>query len=109
MSMKLLTQALIKRFEQVGSQEWSHDPLVIAKFFHPYSSRTWFATEYDPENEIFFGIVDWVEREFGNFSLAELESIRLAGIPMERDRDFEKRCSGIDCLKDFIKQMYPNG
>lgn len=107
--MKLLTQELIKRFEQVGSQEWNHDPLVIAKFFHPYSSRTWFATEYDPTDETFFGIVVGEETEFGRFSLMELESIRLAGIPMERDRGFEKKCSEIDCLKDFIKRMYPNG
>lgn len=107
--MKLLTQELIKRFEQVGSQEWNHDPLVIAKFFHPYSSWTWYATEYDPENKMFFGIVVWVETEFGDFSLEELESIKLGGIPMERDRDFEKKCSEIDGLKDFIKRMYPNG
>lgn len=107
--MKLLTQELIKRFEQVGSQEWNHDPLVIAKFFHPFSSRTWFATEYDPENEMFFGIVIWAETEFGNFSLQELEEIVIAWIPMERDRGFEKRCSEIDWLREFISLIYPNG
>ncbi len=33
--MKLLTNELIKRFEEVGSQEVIDDPIVIAKFFNP--------------------------------------------------------------------------
>jgi hypothetical protein len=32
--------------------------MVLAKFFHPFSSWTWYATEYDPEDKIFYGLVD---------------------------------------------------
>ena len=46
--MKLLTQALEKRFAEVGSQENEKDPIFIAKFFHPVVGFYWFASEYDP-------------------------------------------------------------
>ncbi len=90
--MKLLTKALEKRFAAVGRQEHAADPIVIAKYFHPFSSMTWYATEYDPENRTFFG---WVENgdcsELGYFSLDEIESVRVRGLAMERDLHFGER------------------
>ena len=53
--MKLLTKQLEKRFAQVGRQEDVKDPLVIAKFFNPAGSGTWYATEYYPDDRVFFG------------------------------------------------------
>lgn len=81
----LLTKALAARFASVGSQENVADPVVIAKFFHPMSSWTWYATEYDPTDKIFFGRVDGFESEWGNFSLEELETTKARGLGMERD------------------------
>jgi hypothetical protein len=52
--MKLLTIELLKTFERVGDQSQEKDPLVIAKFFHPFHHRTRYATEYDPQDRIFF-------------------------------------------------------
>jgi len=73
----LLSKELEARFKKVGSQEDCKDPIVIARFFNPTGSGTWYATEYDPEERIFFGYVsifgDWND-EWGNFSLDELES-----------------------------------
>ena len=54
MKVKLMTDKLLNRFEEVGSQEKVTDPIVIAKFFHPYSSWIWYATEYDPVTKEFF-------------------------------------------------------
>ena len=87
--MKLLTKELLKRFEQVGRQEDSSDPLVIAKYFNPCGAGTWYATEYDPISREFFGFVsifgDWND-EWGSFSLTELESYRgKFGLGIERD------------------------
>ena len=48
--------------------------IALVRFFTPRSNWTWYATEFDPEDEIFFGLVYGFEREFGNFSLEELES-----------------------------------
>jgi hypothetical protein len=77
--MKLMTKTLEARFAKIGSQEAKADPTVVAKFFNPAGSGTWLATEYDPENRIFFGYVsifgDHCD-EWGYFSLDELESVR---------------------------------
>ncbi len=75
--MRLMTETLEERFAQVGSQENKKDPVIIAKFFNPVGAGTWYATEYDPAQKMFFGYVsifgDWND-EWGYFSLAELES-----------------------------------
>jgi hypothetical protein len=93
--MKLLTKALEKRFALVGSQAEEKDPLVLAKFFNPTGAGTWYATEYDPSDRIFFGYVsifgDWND-EWGSFSLQELESYKgRLGLGIERDLYFEEK------------------
>lgn len=90
--MKLLTQELLERFQQVGRQEENQDPLVIAKFFNPTGAGTWYATEYNPSDKTFYGYVsifgDWND-EWGYFSLTELESLKGPfGLGIERDLYF---------------------
>lgn len=90
--MKLLTSSLLKEFARVGDQSQEEDPLVIAKFFPPEGFWTWYATEYDPENEIFYGYVVGDFPEWGYFSLCELERLRTRmGLPMERDLYFKPK------------------
>ena len=55
--MKLLTKKILKRFEKVGSQEDTDDPIIILKFFNATGAGTWYATEYNPEYKMFFGYV----------------------------------------------------
>lgn len=89
--MKLLTKALLKRFEQVGRQEEVEDPIVICKFFNPAGRGTWYATEFDPETRNFFGLAELDYSELGYFSLDELESVRLPfGLKIERDLYFDE-------------------
>jgi hypothetical protein len=84
--MTLLTQEIRRRLPKLYSQEHVRDPLVLAKFFTPDSSGTWYATEFDGA-DTFFGLVDGLERELGYFSLRELETARgPLGLPVERDR-----------------------
>lgn len=94
--MKLMTPELEARFAQVGDQSQTKDPLVVAKFFNPCGSETWYATEYDPENSICYGYVTGMfEDEWGTFSIAELESIRLPfGLTIERDLHFQEKSIG---------------
>ena len=87
--MRLMTKELEKRFAQVGSQENVKNPVIIAKFFNPQGAGTWYATEYDPKDKMFFGYVsifgDWND-EWGYFSLKELESYKgPLSIGIERD------------------------
>lgn len=93
--MKLMTKALEKRFAQVGNQSKAKDPLIIAKFFHPAGSATWFATEYNPKRRLFFGFVSLFgdhNDEWGSFSLDELESFTgWFGLGIERDRYWNEK------------------
>ena len=91
--MKLMTKALEAQFAKKGSQEHSGNPLVIAKFFNPTGPGHWWATEYNPDERMFFGYVQLFYDhcdEWGYFSLDELESLRVPpfGLPIERDRHF---------------------
>lgn len=85
-----MNKTLEARFKKIGSQETNPDPIVIAKFFNPYGAGTWYATEYKPDEKLFFGFVsihgDYCD-EWGYFSLEELESIRVKpfGLGIERD------------------------
>jgi hypothetical protein len=87
MPMKLMTKAIEKRFAEVGRQENVKDPIIVAKFFYPRGAGTWYATEYDPENRIFFGYVTGLGfDELGSFSLDEFEQYRDSwGLGIERD------------------------
>lgn len=90
--MKLITpefEELLKAYP-LHSQENETDPLVIAKFFDPCGSATWYIAEYDPVEKVAFGFVTGLhEDEFGYISLEELESIqRPYGLTIERDLYF---------------------
>ena len=82
--MKLLTKENREALPQLYTNEDKEDPNAIVKFFTPFSSWTWYATEFDGE-DTFFGLVDGHEKELGYFSLSELESL---GNKIERDRWF---------------------
>jgi hypothetical protein len=91
--MKLRTQEVLKRLPSLGSQT-QDDPIAQVKFFTPDAGRTWYATEGSPEGDdfIFYGFVQGVESEWGNFALSEIQSIRgRLGMPVERDRHFHPR------------------
>ncbi len=86
--MKLLTKAIEKKLPNLHETE-SQGAAAIAqvKFFTPWSSWSWYATEYDPVEKLFFGLVDGHDMEIGYFSLAELESLRSPmGLTIERDK-----------------------
>ena len=90
--MKLLTKELAAQFPKLLSTEKvpETDKVVIAKFFHPFSQITWYAVEYDPNDELFFGYVDnGPDSEWGYFSLREMSSLKVKGLGMERDLYFK--------------------
>ena len=95
--MELLTAELRQQLPPPYAQEHASDPIVHAKFFTPSSSWTWYVTEgsahYDPEDPergeedfIFFGFVIGFAKEWGYFSLNEMESARGPfGLSIEQD------------------------
>ena len=110
----LLPEMLKERMPALYSQEQERDPLVVAKYFDPVGSWTWYATEgslvdedgyYDTNKEkvdfLFFGLVVGFEPELGYFSLNELKTAKeglrgLQALPIERDVWFrEQRLSEV--------------
>ena len=88
--MKLLTEKIAAMLPPLGSQDgMGYDALAQVKFFTPDANWTWYATEYDPEERMFFGLVIGLEAELGYFSLDELEAARgPLGLAIERDLHF---------------------
>ena len=88
--MKLLTAGLRRKLPPLYAVDrGTAEPIAQVKFFTPWTSWTWYAMEFDGE-DIFFGLVDGIELEFGYFSLSELESIRgPGGLRIERDLYFQ--------------------
>tara|TARA_Y100000034_G_scaffold10451_1_gene10975 strand:- start:77 stop:397 length:321 start_codon:yes stop_codon:yes gene_type:complete len=92
--MKLITKELENKTPKLYSNEekTAEETMVIAKFFNPYGSQTWWMTEYDPEQKLAFGYADlgFGCPELGYFSIAEMEEIRIKpfGGKIERDIHF---------------------
>ena len=93
---KFLTAELRKRLPALYSQEDVADPLVVVKFFSPYSGAYWLITEFDGKDRMF----GWAELmpgmgELGYVSLKEIEGAvggtgLLRGLPLvERDLYFD--------------------
>ena len=91
--MKLITKELIQRFNEVGDQSEIEDPIVVAKFFDPVGSATWYATQYNDTTKIAYGYVSGLAYdEWGTFSFVELASIkRPLGLGIERDLYFKEQ------------------
>lgn len=95
----LISKKLELRFKEVGSQENSNDPIIIAKLFNPVGSGTWFLTEYNETTKIAFGYVTGLAHdEWGYVCIQELEAIELPyGLFIERDLFFvEQLFSSLD-------------
>ena len=89
--MLLLTKELKDQLPALGEQDGQADPVVYVKYFHPMANWTWYATEYDPATRTFFGFVDGDVGEWGYFSLAEMESVIVRGLGIERDLHFSPK------------------
>ena len=86
---ELLPKHILEQLPKLGETADQENPLVIVKFFYPDFSWTWYAFEFDGK-DIFYGLVDGFEIEFGTFSLKELiENSGKLGIEIERDFYFE--------------------
>ena len=96
-TMKLLTKEILKKLPALYTNEDkpAAEVTIPVKFFGG-GACTWYATEYDPEQRMFFGFVtlgDPQNAELGYFSLDELESIRFPPfrLPVERDRHWDTK------------------
>lgn len=89
--MKLMTKTIEKAAQKQYAKGSSNDQMIVAKFFDPCGSWTWYLMNQDPgDPDYLWGIVKGFEVEMGSFSLSELENVRgKLGLGIERDRYFE--------------------
>ena len=82
-----LPTELLEALPKLGeTEELGMLAVALVKYFTPDADWTWYATEYNPDEGLFFGLVSGFEVELGYFSLAELKEIRgRLGLPIERD------------------------
>lgn len=87
--MVLMPKSLSEKLPTLYSQENTNDPMIICKFFTPWTNWTWYAIEFDG-NDTFFGYVVGHEKELGYFSLSELQNVKGPfGLSVERDLYFD--------------------
>ena len=88
--MKLMTKELLNKIPPLYSQEDKGiDAVVVVKYFTPDSNWTWYATEFDGD-DLFYGLVDGLEKELGYFRLSQLKGAKgQLGVGIERDLYFK--------------------
>jgi len=92
--MKLMTKEIEAKLPKLYTNENKkpEETPIIIKFFHPFSGWAWYATEGEKQENgdwMFFGWVHGDCPEMGYFCLSELQSVKIHGLPIERDRYFE--------------------
>jgi len=89
--MKLMTKAIEKAPQKQYPLGADMNQKVVAKFFDPAGSYTWYLMNQDPNDLMYcWGIVKGNFVEVGSFNLGDLISYRGAwGLGIERDRYFE--------------------
>ncbi|MBI9018780.1 MAG: DUF2958 domain-containing protein [Phycisphaerae bacterium] len=102
--MKLLTEEIKKKLPQLYAQDGKGGKAIVyAKFFVPWNSWNFYATEYDGQ-DTFFGLVDGFEKELGYFSLSELQAIKgPLGLSIERDLHWHPKP-----LEEIAPELFKN-
>ena len=94
-----LNQLIKNHKEQDGTKEFK----AVVKFFNPTGIGTWFLSEYDPENKVFFGLCCLHEKELGYVSIDELKEFRgQLGLGIERDKMFKANKYTLDECEKLV-------
>ena len=99
--MQLMTKEIERRLPSLLSTDnlLPEQVDVVVKFFPPWGSMSWYATEGEklPNGDwSFFGWVHGDYPEFGSWTLSELtEVVGPMGLKIERDRGFKAKLSEV--------------
>lgn len=104
--MELMTKEILKALPKLGATSDMEETPIIVKYFTPILSRWyWYVLEGEKQENgdiLFFGLVEGLDhgsREYGYFSLSELESIALPfEFKIERDLYFSNSAINKDGL-----------
>ena len=90
--MKLLTKKITEQAQkQYKKGDNIDDQMIVAKFFNPMGSWTWYLMNHDPEDSDYaWGIVDGNAVEMGSWLMSQLQNQKLPlGLGIERDILFQ--------------------
>ena len=88
--MKLLTKSITEKAKEQYDKGSDMEQMIVAKFFNPVGSWTWYLMNMADNGDYCWGIVDGFAVEMGSFSINELEEQKLPlGMTIERDLYFE--------------------
>jgi hypothetical protein len=106
--MKLLPKAIERKLPPLNSQDGKGmNAIAQVKYFSVANGWTWYATEYDPTERLFYGLVIGWEQECGPFSLDEFEEINKRYIlGIERDMYWTPRPLS-DCYDNTKRLLHP--
>lgn len=91
--MKLITKKIeneLAKYPLYSQESKGNDAVAICKFF--LQGFTWYVLEAQKNGNDyeFFGIVDGLDKEYGYFTLSQLQSLRGRwGLTVERDMHFK--------------------
>jgi hypothetical protein len=100
--MKLMTKEIERKLEKypLCSTDGQNEKNVIVKYFNPYGGGRWYVCEGEKQEDgdwLFFGLVELLEREWGYFTLSELQSIPTpCNLGIERDLHYHGTVSVSD-------------
>ena len=88
--MKLLTKPIIKKAQAQYKHSSDLDNQdIVAKFFNPIGSWTWYLMNLHEDKDYAWGIVDGNAVEMGSWLMSELQDQKLPfGLGIERDIHF---------------------
>lgn len=85
----LMPANIAVRIPPLNATEEEADPIAWVKYLSPGGSREWFVTEFDPKEQLCFGLVIDEEPLLAYFTLKELE--QAPGPVIRRDADWQPR------------------
>jgi hypothetical protein len=105
MQNQLMNAAVAASLPPLYSQEEKGDAaLAMVKYFCLSSNWTWYATEYDPVEKTFFGLVHGFEVELGYFTLAEFEELNASSVFPVIERDLHWQPKSIAAIRQEIEE-----
>lgn len=104
-TMELLPTELREQLPKLHQQEGSEDLFVYIKYFFPAGNWTWFVTEGEADGDdfLFYGFCIGLDKEWGYFTLQQLEEINVHGLTVERDLYFKQE-NFSSCLKRWKQE-----
>ena len=86
-----MTKEIQEKAEKQYDEDSDMEQMVVAKFFNPVGSWTWYLMNMADNGDYCWGIVNGNAVEMGSWQMSELQKVKIKpfGLGIERDLYFE--------------------